>query len=273
MLSEGTMAEKVRNPESSGAPLPPPNFEVLPELPRDRWIKLRDAVHFALFGGTIIAETNDGIPRRVPIDRVAAKARRGALLYGRDPQEFDRVIVDFEECLFEGGANGELRFRGRKVEALSDGPGYPMERVPSEYFQCQRGIDLEESCITAFSVYALTAEEFVLLEDALSEQVLTSGQTQYEWTHVEVERETYLIWLDQTYPGVRKPGQLSDEEARRVIEDAAAEGGGYISQEAAIRKVRIEDPTFPRDRARKIAKDITGNEKRGPRGPRTRTPE
>lgn len=59
----------------------------------------------------------------------------------------------------------------------------------------------------------------------------------------------------------------ADDEARDIIA-AEIERAGDITLNGAAKIVRAALPNFSRDRARAIAKAMTGNEKRGPRGPR-----
>ncbi|MCC3244204.1 hypothetical protein LG047_02510 [Methylocystis sp. WRRC1] len=61
---------------------------------------------------------------------------------------------------------------------------------------------------------------------------------------------------------------VCDDEARAIITTEQVKRGGFISQNDAAKIVRAALPKFPRDRARDIAKSVTGNGKRGPRGPR-----
>lgn len=68
--------------------------------------------------------------------------------------------------------------------------------------------------------------------------------------------------------------EVADVEGKAAaIIAAEIERRGYISQNGAAEIVRKELPDFPRDRARNIAKSMTGNQKRGPRGPRNNCAE
>lgn len=65
------------------------------------------------------------------------------------------------------------------------------------------------------------------------------------------------------------PVQLTMEDASRIIENAIGERGGFISQSAGAKLIQAADPTFKRDSARALTKQLTGNSRPGPRGPRT----
>jgi hypothetical protein len=65
-----------------------------------------------------------------------------------------------------------------------------------------------------------------------------------------------------------EPAAVSDEQVREVVRAARVSMGGFIGQAEGARVVRGEFPNVTRDRARKLVREITGNEKPGPRGPR-----
>jgi len=60
----------------------------------------------------------------------------------------------------------------------------------------------------------------------------------------------------------------SDDDARALIRAAIAEGGGFIGQDEGAEFVRRTYPKFPKKRAMALVKELTGNEKPGPKGPR-----
>jgi hypothetical protein len=53
-----------------------------------------------------------------------------------------------------------------------------------------------------------------------------------------------------------------------VIREAVGANGGFLSQDAGAEIVRMRFPDIGRDRARDLVKQVTGNDKRGPKGPR-----
>ncbi len=61
---------------------------------------------------------------------------------------------------------------------------------------------------------------------------------------------------------------LSEKRAREVIRAAIKASDGFISQNGGAKIVRDIDPDFDRDEARRLTKELTGNLKSGPRGPR-----
>lgn len=60
----------------------------------------------------------------------------------------------------------------------------------------------------------------------------------------------------------------SDDDARALIRAAVAERGGFIGQDEGAEIVRQRYPEFPKKRAMALVKELTGNEKPGPKGPR-----
>ncbi|MGJ0394943.1 MAG: hypothetical protein ACR65U_01760 [Methylocystis sp.] len=62
--------------------------------------------------------------------------------------------------------------------------------------------------------------------------------------------------------------ESDDAMAEAILRAEIGRRGGFIGQNHAAQIVQKELPDFPRDRARKLAKSLTGNEKTGPRGPR-----
>jgi hypothetical protein len=90
-----------------------------------------------------------------------------------------------------------------------------------------------------------------------------------DFEDVRVQRESVLkefpeeLAFDEAPP--RRP---LDDEARIMIRQALAEAGGFISQDKGAEVVRREYPRFPKKRAMLLVKELTGNEKPGPKGPR-----
>jgi hypothetical protein len=64
------------------------------------------------------------------------------------------------------------------------------------------------------------------------------------------------------------PIAATDDEARAVIRQALNDSGGFVSQEKGAEIVRDAIPGFPKKRAMRLVKELTGNDKPGPKGPR-----
>ncbi len=62
----------------------------------------------------------------------------------------------------------------------------------------------------------------------------------------------------------------TEDEVRALIREAVDENGGFISQNNGARVVREQWPSFNKKRAMELVREITGNRKQGPRGPRRR---
>ena len=82
--------------------------------------------------------------------------------------------------------------------------------------------------------------------------------------NVRVARDAVL----NAFPADPPPPPATDEYARRLILEAMASGGGFVSQRNGAKAVREVFPIFNVARAMELTKDLTGNTKRGPRGPR-----
>jgi hypothetical protein len=62
--------------------------------------------------------------------------------------------------------------------------------------------------------------------------------------------------------------EASDDDARHVIQEALSRNGGFLSQKEGAEIVRAKFPSFNKEQAMKLVKELTGNTKPGPRGPR-----
>jgi hypothetical protein len=67
--------------------------------------------------------------------------------------------------------------------------------------------------------------------------------------------------------------EVSDDDARHVIQEAFSRNGGFLSQKKGADIVRTKFPGFNKQRAMEFVKELTRNTKRGPRGPRQNCPE
>ncbi len=60
----------------------------------------------------------------------------------------------------------------------------------------------------------------------------------------------------------------SDDDARALIRTAIVQNGGFIGQKDGAGIVRKKFPSFNKDRAMGLVKEMTANDKPGPKGPR-----
>jgi hypothetical protein len=95
-------------------------------------------------------------------------------------------------------------------------------------------------------------------------QIRTTGVGDFE--NVRVERDQVLREFppEATVPS----GAAGDDDARAVIRRALSEQGGFLSQEKGAEIVRGKFPTFQKKRAMQLVRELTGNDKPGPKGPR-----
>jgi hypothetical protein len=101
-----------------------------------------------------------------------------------------------------------------------------------------------------------------------SGKVSVAGEGDFE--NVRVEREAILKAFPAAAPCLPTFAQSSptENDVRALIRREMEKNGGYISQEKGAQIVRADFPGFPKKRAMALVKELTGNEKRGPRGPR-----
>jgi hypothetical protein len=87
---------------------------------------------------------------------------------------------------------------------------------------------------------------------------------------VRVARDVVLERFPADPPHPPKPAPIlaTEEDASRLIREAMASSGGFISQKNGAKIVRAAFPGFNATRAMELTKELTGNTKRGPRGPR-----
>jgi hypothetical protein len=94
-----------------------------------------------------------------------------------------------------------------------------------------------------------------------------SGAGSFE--SVRVERAAVLREFPEEPPTARiLATPPTDDSARAVIRRALVESGGFVSQKNGAEIVRTRMPTFPKKRAMQLVKELTRNEKPGPKGPR-----
>jgi hypothetical protein len=98
--------------------------------------------------------------------------------------------------------------------------------------------------------------------------VSETGESDFE--SVRVEREAVMREFPEEPPLDERSSKKipTDDDARGVIRVAMAQEGGFIGQERGAEIVRTQFPAFLKKRAMQLVKELTGNDKPGPRGPR-----
>jgi hypothetical protein len=96
----------------------------------------------------------------------------------------------------------------------------------------------------------------------------TKGRGAYE--NVRVARADVLreFPVDPPKDEDVEPTAVSDEQVREVVRIACDMNGGFVGQEEGASLVREKFPNVRRDRARRLVREVTGNDKPGPKGPR-----
>jgi len=98
-------------------------------------------------------------------------------------------------------------------------------------------------------------------------RVAISGMGDFE--NVRVEREEVIREFPEEPPLAQTSSPpATDDAARAVIRQALADSGGFLSQENGAEIVRSKIPTFLKKHAMQLVKELTGNKKPGPQGPR-----
>jgi hypothetical protein len=87
-----------------------------------------------------------------------------------------------------------------------------------------------------------------------------------DFENVRVARNAILSKFPAEAPSTETPA--SDDAARQVIRETLTLSGGFVGQEKGAEIVRRVFPSFPKKRAMQLVKELTGNDKPGPRGPR-----
>jgi hypothetical protein len=163
------------------------------------------------------------------------------------PQVFIRQLfptVNYLEDLFRRGrlqAIGNLPNDARALQmTVSDWSG--LEITP--------GGDLQRMCVWRLG------------------PVRVRGQGDFD--NVRVKREAVLSEFPEEPPLDEMPSKRlpTDDEAKAVIRRALEEEGGFVSQDKGAAIVRSRLPTFPKKRAMQLVRELTGNDKPGPKGPR-----
>ena len=72
---------------------------------------------------------------------------------------------------------------------------------------------------------------------------------------------------------IQRVPKLSVNDVHELLRAEISKRGVFLSQQEAERIVRGKDPHFKRDLVRSITKQLTGNTKSGPRGPRRKRAE
>lgn len=86
---------------------------------------------------------------------------------------------------------------------------------------------------------------------------------------VFIEKAELSRWINSRLADRKSNAPVpSDNEVRSLLRREVDKHGGYLSQEDGARFVRAKCPGFPKKRAMELVKELTGNTKPGPRGPR-----
>src|SRR5271170_7577566 len=204
----------------------------------------------------IIRELNTGEISRLDMARLqklSARLRRDLLdlLSGPEVQGPPRVYLrepfptlKYLEFLFQTG----------RLTATAQIPGYPLsvQISTADWSGLKIGVGGQHDRMSVWR----------------AGQFKTAGEGDFE--NVRVARDEVLRGFpaERTEPQTAAPDEANDDEIRAVIREAVAANGGFLSQDAGAEIVRMRFPEVRRDRARDLVKQVTGNEKRGPQGPR-----
>jgi hypothetical protein len=196
--------------------------------------------------------------------------------------EVDRREAELQAALNEAARAGRLRLWGVQVdeplndEMSPDDPGPDLDTIPANYFRFgpasdgsndrHRYFDSETGRIHAIPLHLPEVADREIRDYADNP---TTGARFRSYSNVLVSQANVLALAKQ----FEQPARLSKEKARTILQEEkdrrSAKGEQRpISQEQGLEILRQIDPQFSRDAAREITKSVTGNEKRGPTGPR-----
>ena len=209
-------------------------------LPQSKFVPLSDAASFAFLGGPPVFVPPDGVTEKelgrgfqfVRSDgtycvRLADSSGRDRVLVG--PAEFElaalgAILYDlpsdwrtetaarqeaFCKALGAAAADGKVTFRGRKVPfaRIDEDEGEISAEIPIGYFDQER---------------EFTPQENVIWANDKVEGHLLVPTTDPAWKAVVVNREEFLLFLDEHYPAVRgKAGQNRMRSVKAKRDDAA----------------------------------------------------
>ena len=214
---------------------------VLRALPEDKFVSLRDAAFFALFGGVPTFVPPKGVTEKelergfhferrdgTSCIRLTASKGRDRLFVGPVEAELaapGSVLYDLpadwraersvrEEAFFKafGAAarGGKVTFRGRRVAfaRVDDDEGEESANIPNDYFFEQKREFLPD-------------ENLIWASDRVKGHLLLPTADP-AWKAVVVDREEFLAFLDEHYPAVRgKAGQNRMRSVKAKRDDVA----------------------------------------------------
>ena len=91
----------------------------------------------------------------------------------------------------------------------------------------------------------------------------------YKLAPLFFERRAFETWLkSESAIASQATPEPSDDDARALIRVAMAEREGFVGQEKGAEIVRKAFPNFQKKRAMELVRELTGNDKPGPKGPR-----
>lgn len=99
-------------------------------------------------------------------------------------------------------------------------------------------------------------------------KLVTKGGEGY--TSTLIARAELLSHFDGAPIPLPECAPPTDDDARSILRQALQENGEYLSQEQGAKFVLGKFPTFHKKRAMALTKELTGNVKPGPKGPRNK---
>lgn len=194
--------------------------------------------------------------------------------------EVDRREAKIQTALNEAARAGKLRLWGVPVdeplndEMSPDDPGPDLDAIPANYFRFgpatdgsndrHRYFDSETGRIHAIPLHLPEVADREIRDYANNP---TTGARFRSYSNVLVSRANVIALAKQF------ENRLSTEDAHAILQEEmdrrrSSPNPRPITQEEGLEILRRKDPQFSRDAAREITKSVTGNEKRGPTGPR-----
>jgi hypothetical protein len=198
--------------------------------------RVADALDFAAAGRSQLEPAAElPAPFDMLVGNVLATCSGGVSSFGYSP------IFSVTDYLLELLRSGQFRAEGNP-------PGEPLSR------------ELSVSDWRGLTIALASDTERLCVWRLGNRQRVGDGDIE----NVRIARDAVL----KVFPADPPPPPATDENARRVIREAMASRGGFISQKNGAKAVRDVFPDFNATRAMELTKDLTKNTKRGPQGTR-----
>jgi hypothetical protein len=198
--------------------------------------------------------------RLMDIEKISVKGAKGAMLNIApiEPASFEgaflKELYELEQAGFDASDVNRQRLKSAKAELWS------MLLTGKISANGLRKLTGRRQLIPAFEWNDLD-----FLSGSGSTLVTKGGEG---YTSTLIARAELLAHFNGAPISLVERAPPTDDEVRSILRQALKENGGYLSQDQGATIVRAKFPTFNKKQAMALTKELTGNEKPGPKGPR-----